>query len=178
MAHRRGTSQRKRTEWLAVTLDDSLSTTAATNRIFTETILDEKGPFTVMRMIINWSAQGNLSADTGMLFIIGVRKVVLDRTSDVVAQIGGTLFDANYAASDQLLFMKQEALSPGWETVNSSDVRVSAGRPGAAGIWDVKAKRKLNSPNETLVLDTEVIGVGSSDDIRLRAVLRILIQPH
>ncbi len=171
-------SNRKRTEWLAIFLDDSLSSTAATNRIFTETIMDEKGPFTVMRMIINWSAQGNLSADTGMMFTIGIRKVVLDRSSDTVAQIGGTLLDATYATSDALLFMKQEALSPGWETLNSSDVRTSAGRPGAAGVWDVKAKRKLEGSNQTLVMDTEVTGVGSSDDVRLRAVMRILIQPH
>lgn len=177
MAHRR--SQRRPTEWFGVFLDESVSTTAASNRIFTELNMQEKGPFTVLRIIANWSAQGNVGADTPTLFAAAFRKVTLDRQSDTIAQIGGTILDADYFGSDEILGMFQEHLTPVFSQVDpSTGVQEITSRPAASGIWDVKAKRKLDSANETLVLDTEQIGVGSTEIIRIRVCMRILIQPH
>ncbi len=180
MATRRhGSGNRRPTEWIGVFLDETMFTTAATSRIFTELNMQEKGPFTVLRMIINWSAQGNITTEAGTIFAVGIRKVVLDRQSDTVAQIGGTILEADYFGSDEILFMKQEHITGLFAQVDpSSGVNEVTQRGVNTGIWDVKAKRKLSSNNETLVIDTEMIGVGSSDDIRLRACFRILIQPH
>ncbi len=177
MAHRR--SQRRPTSWLGVFLDASLSTAAETNRIFTELQMQEQGPFTVLRIIANWSAQGDVGGDTPTLFAAAFRKVTLDRQSDVVAQIGGTILEADYFASDEILGMFQQHLTPVFSQVDpSTGAAEITSRPVASGIWDVKAKRKLDSANETLVLDTEQIGVGSTEIIRLRVCMRILIQPH
>ncbi len=180
MATRRhGSGNRRPTEWLGVFLDDSMSTTASTNRIFTELTMQEKGPFTVLRIIANWTAQGVLTADAAMMFAVGLRKVVLDRQSDTVAQVGGTILEADYFGSDEIMFMTQEHLSPAFRQVDPSTGATEIGsRPMASGIWDIKAKRKLSSANETLVFDTEQTGVGASEEIRLRVAFRILIQPH
>ncbi len=175
----RGSGNRRPTEWFGVFLDDTLSTTAATNRIFTELNMQEKGPFTVLRIIANWTAQGVLTPDAAQLFAVGLRKVVLDRQSDTVAAIGGTILEADYFASDEIMFMAQEHLQPAFRQVDPSSGAVEVGsRPCASGIWDIKAKRKLSSANETLVFDTEATGIGSTDEIRLRVCFRILIQPH
>ncbi len=177
---RRGSGQRRRTEWISVFLDDTMELAAATNRIFTELTMQEKGPFTVLRMLINWTAEGVVtSPDVAGLFVIGIRKVTLDRSSDTVLPIGGTLLDPTYANSDALLYMVQQHLEPGFSQVDPSTGAVEYSfRPRASGMWDVKAKRKLDSTNETLVIDTEQVGVGAGGTIRLRAILRILIQPH
>ncbi len=177
----RGGGRRRRTEWFGVFQDETISTTAATARLFTELNMQEKGPFTVLRMIANWSVQGVAagSADAATIFALAVRKVVLDRQSDTVTQIAGTILEADYFGSDEILFMKQEHITGLFAQVDpSSGVNEVTQRGVNTGIWDVKAKRKLSSNNETLVIDTEMIGVGSSDDIRLRACFRILIQPH
>ncbi len=180
MANRRhGSGGRRPTEWFGVFLDTSMSTTAETSRIFTELNMQEKGPFTVLRMIINWSCQGVVKLDVATLFAVGIRKIVLDRQSDTVAQIGGTILEADYFASDEILFMTQEVCTGQFSQVDpSSGTAEVSQRNVSSGIWDVKAKRKLSSANETLVIDTEQIGVGSSEDLRLRACFRILIQPH
>ncbi len=179
MARRHGSGGRRPTEWFGIFLDETLSTTAATNRIFTELNMQEKGPFTVLRIICNWSAQSVISDEAGSLFAVAFRKVVLDRQSDTVAQIGGTILEADYFGSDEILGMFQEHVTGLFTQVDPSTGVLEISQRGvASGIWDVKAKRKLDSANETLVLDTEMIGVGSSDDIRLRACIRVLIQPH
>ncbi len=171
---------RRPTEWFAVFIDETLSTTAATNTLFTEAEVDEKGPFTVLRIIANWSAQGNSEVGTATLFTLAVRKVLLNRASDSAdTNIGGTLLDVTYFGSDQILMMVQEHLTPGFSQVDPSSgaVEVSS-RPAASGIWDVKAKRKIEDANQRLVVDHEIIGVGTDSSIRLRAAFRVLIQPH
>ncbi len=180
MAHRRsGSGGRRPTEWFGVFQDETASTTASTARLFTELNMQEKGPFTVLRIIANWSAQGNITTEAGSLFALAVRKVVLDRQSDTVAQIGGTILEADYFGSDEILFMTQEHLTAPFAQVDpSTGANEVTSRGVASGIWDIKAKRKLDSANETLVVDLEMIGVGSSDDVRLRICWRILIQPH
>ncbi len=178
--HGRGSGQRRKTEWLGVFQDETISTTAATARLFTELNMQEKGPFTVLRIIANWSCQGVATgADSASMFVLAVRKVVLDRQSDTVAQIGGTILEADYFGSDQLLFMTQEYVGHQFTQVDPSTGAVESSiRGGASGIWDIKAKRKLDSNNETLVTDLEVVGVGPSDQLRLRVCWRILIMPH
>ncbi len=183
MSNRRGHGggQRRRTEWFGVFQDETISTTAATARLFTELNMQEKGPFTVLRMIANWSVQGvaSGSADAATLFALAVRKVVLDRQSDTVAQIGGTILEADYFGSDEILFMTQEHTTPMFVQVDpSTGATESSTRNVASGIWDIKAKRKLESANETLVTDLEVVGVGPTDQLRLRVCWRILIMPH
>ncbi len=179
MARRHGSGGRRPTEWFGVFQDETISTTAATARLFTELNMQEKGPFTVLRIIANWSVQGTLTTESNGLFALGVRKVVLDRQSDTVAQIGGTILEADYFGSDEILFMTQEHAGGLFSQVDpSSGASEVTARNGAAGIWDIKAKRKLNSANETLVVDTEVVGVGVTDLLRLRVCWRILIQPH
>ncbi len=179
MARRHGSGVRRPTEWFGVFLDESASTTATTARIFTELNMQEKGPFTVLRIIANWSAQGVLTSDAAMIFACGIRKVVLDRQSDTVAAIGGTILEADYFGSDEIMFMTQEHLTPAFRQVDPSSGAVEVGsRPMASGIWDIKAKRKLSFANETIVFDLEQTGVGVSEEIRLRVAFRILIQPH
>jgi hypothetical protein len=130
-------------------------------------------------MITNWSAQGNIETEAPTLFAVAFRKVTLGRGSDTVADIGGTILDADYFQSDNILSMYQQHMTPVFSQVDpSTGVAEATSRPAASGIWDIKAKRKLQDPTETLVIDTELIGVGSSEDIRLRACMRILIQPH
>ncbi len=179
MARRHGSGGRRPTEWFGVFQDETLSTTAATARFFTELNMQEKGPFTVLRMICNWSIQGTLTTESMSLMALAVRKVTLDRQSDTVAAIGGTILEADYFGSDEILFMTQEFVGGLFSQVDpSSGANEVTMRNGASGIWDIKAKRKLDSANETLVVDTEAIGVGSTDNLRLRACWRILIQPH
>lgn len=175
----RGSGGRKPTEWFGVFLDESMSTVATTARIFTELNMQEKGPFTVLRMIINWSVQGEVGGDVATLFACAIRKVVLDRQSDTVAQIGGTLLEADYFGSDEILFMTQQHCIGVFSQVDpSTGAAEITGRGAHSGIWDVKAKRKLDSANETLVMDLEQIGVGATEQLCLRACMRILIQPH
>ncbi len=179
MTRRRSGSGRRPTEWFGVFQDETASTTATTSRLFTELNMQEKGPFTVLRIIANWSAQSIAGIESMTLFALAVRKVTLDRQSDTVAQIGGSILEADYFGSDSLLFMTQEHLTPAFVQVDpSTGVIETSSRPVASGIWDIKAKRKLDSANESLVVDLEATGVGSSDDIRLRVCWRILIQPH
>jgi len=179
MARRHGSGGRRPTEWFGVFLDESMSTTASTNRIFTELNMQEKGPFTVLRMIINWSVQGTIGTDRSSLFAIAVRKVTLDRQSDTVAQIGGTILEADFFGSDEILFMTQGHVLPLFQQVDPiTGVAEASVRGVNSGIWDIKAKRKLDSANETLVMDVESIGVGATEELRLRACMRILIQPH
>ncbi len=179
MARRHGSGGRRPTEWFGVFLDETISTTAATARIFTELNMQEKGPFTVLRMICNWSCQSTVSSDTSLMFAFAIRKVVLDRQSDTVGQIGGSILEADYFGSDEILGMYQECLSAPFNQVDPSTGAVEVSSRGcAAGIWDFKAKRKLNSANETLVADIETVGVGPTDQMRLRVCMRILIQPH
>ncbi len=179
MARRHSSSGRRPTEWFGVFLDVSVNTTAETFRIFTELNLQEKGPFTVLRMIVNWSAQGTLEAEAPTLFAVAFRKVTLGRGSDTISDIGGTILDADYFQSDNLLSMFQEHTTPAFSQVDPTSGAVEVSTRGvASGVWDIKAKRKLQDPTETLVIDTELIGVGSAENIRLRACIRILIQPH
>ncbi len=171
---------RRPTAWFATFIDETLSTTAATNTLFTEAEVAEIGPFTVLRMIINWSAQGNIEVGTAGLFAFVVRKVLLNRASDSAdTNIGGTLLDVTYFGSDQILMMVQEHMNPGFNQVDPSSGAVEFQiRPTASGIWDVKAKRKIEDSNQRLVVDHEIIGVGTDSSIRLRACCRILLQPH
>ncbi len=167
------------TEWFGVFQDVTIPIVAQTDPLFTELNMQEKGPFTVLRIIANWSVQSTLADEAPSIFAVAVRKVVLDRQSDTVPQIAGTLLEADYFGSDEILFMTQEATQPPFSQVDpSSGAREVTTRGCASGIWDIKAKRKLASANERLVVDTELVGVGTDDTLRLRVCWRILIQPH
>ncbi len=179
MARRHHSGERRQTEWFGVFLDTTIPTVAETFPLFTELNMQEKGPFTVLRIIANWSIQGVIATEAPSIFALAIRKITLDRGSDTVTDIGGSILEADYFGSDEILFMTQEVCSGTFSQVDPSSGASEVTQRGVnAGVWDMKAKRKLKDSHERLVTDVELVGVGSADLIRLRVCFRILIQPH
>lgn len=166
------------TQWEGVVFNGSTNTTAETFEVTTETLANEWGPFTLLRLKAFIFAATALGPDKASVFALGFRKVSLDRSSDTPADIGGTLVDANYLSNEDILHYGFYQLDSGQQTLRSDDLVVSSQRPRLAQMIDVKAKRRFNGANERLVIDLEQIGVGASEDISVTLAMRLLIQMH
>ncbi len=178
MATRRGRSSRGRTFWEAVTFSGTASTIAETFPVTTEALMNDWGPVTLLRMKVLGFAQGVLTAESATAFAIVFRKVYLDRASDVPTDIGGSVMDATYAASEEILHFGVHYLSPGAMQRRSDDLVIFSTRPGVAINTDVKAKRRFDDASQRLVIDVEALGVGTSDVINLQLTMRLLLLSH
>ncbi len=172
-------SGRSKTQWLAITFSGTLSTTAESFPVTTETLANQFGPFTVLRTRMTWFARGAAAkVDPAAQFVIGLRKVVLDRTSDSVADIGGTLMDATYLDNENLMWFEAITLQTQQQQLRSDDLVTASQRVMGSGIIDVKAKRRFEDANERLVFDTEAVGVGATEEIVLDVAFRVLLMLH
>ncbi len=178
MVRRRSNSTRSKTQWEGVVFTGSTSTIAETFEVTTETLANEWGPFTILRIKAFLMAETALGADKASLFALGFRKVVLDRTSDTPADIGGTVLDATYLANDDIMHFGIYQLSVGQQTLRSDDLVVSSQRPRLATMLDIKAKRRFESANERLVIDLEQVETGASEDIDVTLAMRLLVMMH
>ncbi len=175
---RRSTRGRSRTQWLGLTFQGTVDTTAETFEILSETIIANLGGFTLLRTRMLMHAHSIVKVDPGVQFAVGIRRVVLDRVGDSAANIGGTLLDGSYLSNEQLLHFDTYTLSTGAQQRRSDDLITLSVRPAGSWSVDIKAKRRFEDANERLVVDLEAIGIGASNDIDLDIAFRCLIMLH
>lgn len=168
---RRTRGSRRTTQWVGIGVTaGATSTTAITRELLDEATMDVIAPCTIVRIRGFMMVRSALAAgENSTNMVMAIRKVTLTRSTDSIVAVGGTLIDPAYLDNEDILGM-----------YGAGFTGMSSGTEKQRGVltWDIdiKAKRKMESSNDRLVLDHEAVGVAVSATFEL--VMRILVMLH
>ncbi len=155
------------------------------NEIVTEAMVADFGPATLVR--IRGQVEGGWASTptiltTNLVTTIrcAIRKVSLARTDSAYTTPSGNLYDEEYLAGEDILWMGVlHLIAPGFatETDPSPDTLRTITRSTGVLTFDVKAMRRFDSAEERLVFESQ-IGLGQVTSIQslVRGAARMLFK--